>query len=180
MRRLMVWIPFVAGLVTFVLAPVACRTRHKKAPVAQASTEDNQLSVIEIDDPRAAAQLTSGFHTLENNSWRWTTRHFAVTLRPPAGSAKNGARLELKFVLPEQVFKAVGPVTLVATVQGLSLAAETYSKDGEYTYARDVPAQSLGGNSVVVQFAIDKGLAPNPKDFRELALIVTRIALTPK
>ena len=68
-------------------------------------------------DPQAAAQMTHGFHSLENG-WRWVASKFGVTLAPPEGST---AQLELKFALPAAVVDRLGAVTLSATVNGKPL-----------------------------------------------------------
>jgi hypothetical protein len=107
-------------------------------------------------------------------------KNFAVTLRPPAGSAQSGAQLELKFTLPAVIFDRLGPIILAARVSGIDLAPETYSQAGEFTYTRDIPASVLGGDAVSFDFSVNKAIPPSDKDARELAIIVTTIGLTPK
>jgi hypothetical protein len=124
--------------------------------------------------------LIRGFHSLENDSWRWTMKNFTVTLRPPAGSGQNGAQLELKFAFPDAIFGQVGPMTLDARVKDIDLGPETYSKAGDATYTRDVPASVLAGDAVTFDFSANKGIPPSDKDARELAIIVTTVGLTPK
>lgn len=176
MRRLIATVPMLALL---VLAPSACKTRKK--PRLNPAEDDGQLvSVINVADPRAAVQLTRGFYALESDAWRWTMKKFAVTLRRPTGAAENGARLELKFVLPETIFNRVGPITISAIINGLALPPQTYSTSGDGTYARDVPASALTADAVAIEFSVDKGLPPSDQDARELAIIVTTIGLLPK
>ena len=134
---------------------------------------------MKVDDPATTAQLVRGFYALEGNSWRWTMRKFTVALKPPAGSAQNGARLSLKFTLPEAGFKQMGPTTVAATINGLSLPPETYSRPGDYVYTRDVPGSALSIDLVTVDFTSDKSFAP-PGDARELSLIVVSAGLEPK
>lgn len=161
----------------FLLAP-ACRI-HKKH-VEKAAADNGLVSVVSVADPRAATQLTRGFYDLEHESWRWTAQSFAVTLRPPANAANNGANLELKFTIPEVMFNRVGPMTLDARVNGLDLGTQTFSQAGDFTYARDIPAVALASDSVAIDFHVDKGLPPSTKDTRELAVIVTSVGLLPK
>lgn len=162
------------------LASPACKRKPKTQD--QPASEQPALplvSVVQVNDPAASAQLVRGFHSLEANSWRWTMRKFTVALKPPPGSAQNGARLSLKFTIPEIAFKQMGPTTVTAVINGLALPPETYSKPGDYVYTRDVPASALGGDVVAVDFASDKGFS-SPGDARELALIAVSIALAPK
>jgi hypothetical protein len=175
MRRLMVVLPLLA-LVT--LAPASCR-RKRKTPVAGA--DDGQLvTVLNVADPRAGVQLTRGFYGVEADSWRWTAKNFAVTLRTPTGAAQKGANLELKITVPEAIFAKTGPMTLSAKVNGMPLAAETFSKSGDFTYARDVPASALPGDIATVEFSGDKSIPPGDTDVRELAFIVTTVGLLPR
>ncbi len=170
MRRLTIALTLLA---LFAIAP-ACRRKHH-------DVDDGKIkSSIKVGDPRAAVQLTRGFHKVENDSWRWTMRSFSISLLPPAGSATNGATLELKFTLPDAIFSQLGPMTLSARVAGNDLAPETYSKAGDYVYSRDIPASALKGDAVSIDFSTDKALAPTERDDRELAIIVVSAALIPK
>jgi hypothetical protein len=166
-------------LALFVLAPAGCKSRKKARNTA--TVEDGQLvSVVNTGDPRAAAQLVRGFHAIENDAWRWAMKSFVVSLRRPTGAAQNGARLELKFVYPEVVFKKAGATTISATINGVALPPETYSAAGEGTYARDIPATALTTDPVTIEFSVDKAIPPGDQDLRELAIVVTSVGLLPK
>jgi hypothetical protein len=151
--------------------------RRKKKVKAR---EDGLASVVNVADPADSAQLVRGFSNVEADAWRWTTSKFSVVLRPPAGSAQNGAVLQLAFTLHDTVVKKLGPVTVTATVNGTPVGSETYSQAGDYTYSKDVPASALGADVVTVEFSTDKSLAPTDVDKRELALIVKTIGLVGK
>ena len=172
MRRL------IAALVllTFVmLAPAGCR-RKKKGKIR----EDGLASAINVADPADSAQLVRGFSNVEADAWRWSTSKFAVVLRPPAGAAQNGAKLELHFTLHDAVVGKLGPVAVSATVNGTPVATETFSQPGDCVYLHEVPATALASDVVTVEFTTDKSLPPTEKDKRELALIVKTIGLVPK
>lgn len=174
MRRL----TLAASLLLVAFASTSCRIKKKSAAKAE---DDGQLvSVINVADPRGSVQLTRGFHGLENQSWRWTMKNFTATLRPPAGSAQKGAKLELKFTIPEVMFNRLGAMTLDARVNGNDLGPQTFSNAGDYVYTRDVPASALLSDAVAVDFAVDKGLPPGNPDPRELAVIVTSVGLISK
>jgi hypothetical protein len=138
------------------------------------------VSVVDVNNPAASAQLVRGFHTLEAGTWRWTMKQFEVALKPPPGAAEKGARLSFKLAAPEAIVSKMGPITLNATINGLALKPETYSTSGDYVYARDVPASALKGDAVVVQFDSDKGIGPSADDARELSLIAVSIGLETK
>jgi hypothetical protein len=172
MRRLT-----AAMLLAFVVIAPACRTRRKGA---RAVDDGKPLSVVKVGDPRGAVQLIRGFHNVENGSWRWVTKNFTASLHPPAGSATNGATLELKFTLPEAIFSQLGAMTIRARVAATDLTPETYSKAGDYTYSRDLPPSALQGDMVTVEFFTDKALPPSATDDRELSIIVTSAGLLAK
>lgn len=133
-----------------------------------------------MDDPRADSQLLQGFHMLEEGKWRWTARQFSVILRPPPGSAQDGARLELALNIPDVVVKQLGAVTLSAMAGSISLAPEKYTATGNYVYTRDVPGGVLAGDNLTIDYALDKAIPAGKIEKRELGLIVTSVGLVSK
>jgi hypothetical protein len=134
-----------------------------------------EQSMVQANDPKASKQLVQGFHEVEQGRYRWTMGHFSVSLRPPLHASERGARLILKFGVPEPVIAKLKSIKLSASVDGLALPEETYSKPGVYVYARDVPAQALGKRMVAASFALDKWLPPGDPDRRELGVVVTAV-----
>jgi hypothetical protein len=163
-----------------VLSITSCKRSTHDAEALVTEKTAPLVSVVNVNDPAAAAQLVRGFHALEAGTWRWTMKQFEVALRPPPGAAQNGARLNFRFAVPEPIVSKFGPATLSATINGLALGPETCQKSGNYIYTRDVPASALKGDVVVVQFTCDKGMAPSAADARELSLIAVSIGLEPK
>lgn len=169
-----------AAIAAALLAALAgCKSKDRVT--VQTEEEAPRLAtMLATNDPRAQAQLLSGFHGLEGNAWRWTAGHFAVMLRPPLGAGQSGAVLKFKFAIPEVVLKKVTSMTLTATVGGAKLDPETYTKAGDYTYTRDVPATALPGDSAKVEFAFDKFLPAGSVETRELAVIATSVGFEHK
>ncbi len=173
----------LAGALLLAAAMIAgasgCR-RHKKVTVQTVEEAPALSSVVATADPQAATQLISGFYGIEQNSWRWTAPRFGVALRPPRSASTNGATLQLRFTIPEVAMPRMKGVTLSAYVAGTALPPETYNQAGQFTYARDVPANLLNGESVRVDFAVDKTMAPTAADRRELGLVVLLVGFQPK
>jgi len=169
---------FIALILVLCLA--GCRRKGRLSVETVEEGDPQLVSMIHAADPRAAIQLVRGFYDVEQNSWRWTMGKFTVTLRPPAGAAHKGAALELKFSLPDAVIDNVKAVRLTGSINGVAMDGESYQKAGEHLYSRDVPASSLGGEAVTVDFALDKFLSAGMVEQRELGIVMTTVGLIPK
>jgi hypothetical protein len=158
-------------LVTLAIAPLGCKRQEarREAP--------GMASTVHTGDPRIGNQLVSGFYSIEQNAWRWTGRRFSVVLRPPSGAAQKGATLRLRLTVPPVIVEKLKTITLSATIGGSALAPETYTQPGDYTYTRDVAPALLGGESVRVDFQLDKSMPPSGADLRELGVVVLSAGL---
>jgi hypothetical protein len=178
MRRLdFAWAVLAAAC---LMTAGACkREDHSVKPEQQAGP----ASVLAMGDPRSAVQLTRGFYDPEQASWRWTSKEFSAVLRSPAGSADKGARLIFKFALPETSIRQLQSITLSAKVRGTALDPETYTKSGNFTYQRDIPASvftAATGDAVAIDFALDKALPPAGSDLRQLGVVAQSVGLEAK
>jgi hypothetical protein len=137
-------------------------------------------SMLNAADPRASVQLVRGFHAVEQNAWRWTSRSFAVKLRPPTGAGEKGAVLVVKFAVPGIEIEKLKSLTLTASIGSTKLEPETYTRAGDQTYTRDVPAGALRGSAVTVDFELDKAMPPTAQDSRELGIILSTVGFEAK
>ena len=176
-RRLVLFVP---ALSLALLSP-ACK--HRKAAERETVDEAHPpglASTLHMGDPKAASQLIAGFYGIEEHAWRWTMRQFNVSLRPPPGSPQKGAVLFVNLTVPPPVLANQPAISLTAAINGIKLSPETWSKPGTYLYQRDLPADLMAGDSVRVDFELDKAMPPNDKDARELGVVVLRIGLESK
>src|SRR3954465_11798165 len=112
MRRLICTVAAIAWLG----GTAACSRPTAELSESTSSKDNGQLlSIVSMSNPRGTVQLVRGFYNLEADSWRWTAGKFAISLRPPPGAAQSGARLELKFVIPDAVFSKTGAISLSAS-----------------------------------------------------------------
>ena len=178
-RRAVVRLACSLIVVALVVAPMGCK--RKKVRVG-ATDEDTprMMSVLNMGDPKVEPQLIKGFHGIEAAAWRWTEKQFTVALRPPFGSSQKGARLTVKLTVPPPTIEKLKTVSLSATAGGSALPPETYTTVGDYVYVRDIPASLLTGDSLRVDFQLDKAMAPSGPDIRELGIIVLSIGLESK
>lgn len=159
-------------LIPLVLLLASCQRRPSPADVVR---EDNaELATgFGLGETPAASQMLHGFYALEGGTWRWSKQSFGVLLRSP----QTAAKLQLHFTLPGLVLERLGPITIHATVNGtMMLEPQPFSTEGGHLYSRDVDVKDLAK----VEFHTDKALAPGVVDERELALIVSRVELTPR
>ncbi len=178
MRRLRAW-GLSLLLITGVLLAPGCKKKRQHTFLK--SADDGMLaSMVQVADPRAAVQLVKGFYQVEGNAWRWTASHFTVALRPPRNAAQNGARLVLKFVIPDVVLQKLHSIKVSAKVNGLDLPPQEYTQAGEQTYSHDVAASALTSDVVNADFALDKFLPPSPPDKRELGVIASAVGFEAK
>jgi hypothetical protein len=165
-------------LLAVTVAP-ACKGRKVRSRATDEETP-RMASVLNMGDPKAEPQLVTGFYGVEAGAWRWAAKQFTVTLKPPVGSAQKGAKLSVKLTVPPVVIEKNKNISISATAGNAALAPETYTTPGDYVYVRDVPGSALAGDSVRVDFALDKVLPPAGADIRELGIIVLSIGLESK
>jgi hypothetical protein len=166
---------------TLAFAPLGCR---RKTTLRVQTTEEeapSMASTVTMGDARSEPQLVSGFYAIEQGSWRWTARQFAIVLRPPFGAVEKGATLKMELTVPDPVIAKLHTVSLTASVNGHLLPPETYTRPGPYTYKRDVDASLMTGESVKVEFLLDKAVPPGAGgDLRELGIVARSIGLEPR
>lgn len=136
-------------------------------------------TALRVNDAAKSDQLLRGFYGLQSGTWRWTAPQFAVALGTPAGAGQHGARLSLDLDLPDASIASLKNVTVAATINHVPLEPETFTTPGRHQYQREAPASAFASEEATVEFSVDKFLTP-PNDGRNLALIVTAIALEPK
>lgn len=173
MRR--TWIVAAAALLAVSL--VGCKKRDR---IRVGQTEEGAAglaSIVHVADPQTEKQLVGGFHGIEENSWRWTERSFRVLLKPPVRSAERGAVLTLHFSVADALIRKLQTMSLTAKVDGQTLPPETYTQAGEFVFTREIEGPLLRGDSVKVEFALDKYAPAGEFDGRELGLIVTSVGL---
>lgn len=170
-----------AWILSCVLAVSGCQRKKITPPANTAALDLSGLSsAVSMAEPGNAFQLIRGFHPVEQNAWRWTMRKFAVALRPPQGARQHGAMLGLRFAIPDVVIQKLGQVTLSAAVGNQALSPQTYSKPGPAEYARTVPAAAFTGDAATVEFTLERALAAGTVDSRELGVVASEVALSPR
>jgi hypothetical protein len=137
-------------------------------------------STISAADPNAAGHFAKGFYEVESNAWRWTDKAFSVDLSAPLNADQKGAQLSMKLAVPDAVIQKEGTVQLSASIQGYNLEPQTFSKAGQYTYTRDVPADKLQSGVVRIDFWVDHTLPPTDTDRRQLGIVVSQVGLVAK
>ena len=113
-----------------------------------------------------SVRLLEGWHELEDDTWRWTARRFALRL---TGLRAVAGRLVLPFVLAEPVLGR-GPFKLSATANGQPLPTQVYHSAGPCQYVASLSGLEEG--KLDLSFEASLALPPDPSDKRERALII--------
>lgn len=170
-----------AALVSLAIAALACHRDNSdlKVETVEGSKPAFATTVV-MANKATTGQLVQGFHVLEGNSWRWTAGHFSATLGVPPIARREGANLVVHFSLPEVVMSRVHATKLSATVNGVPIDPEEYTKSGEYTYSKQVPASALTRDVAGVNFSLSQYLPSGTLEGRELGIVVSSIGLETK
>src|SRR5215470_12608678 len=104
----------LALIAALLWMPAACRRGKKTAEAGGPRI----ATIVHVGDARSAGQLVSGFHDIEANAWRWTSRQFAVEVATPPGSAQKGATLVFEFTLPQTIIDQLKSVQVTGSVDG--------------------------------------------------------------
>ena len=165
-------------ILTLAVAAAACKGKHNRVTVQnEEETAPKMALLVRMNDPRASAQLLSGFYGLENNSWRWTSGKFSVLLRTPLGATAQGGVVTFAFSLPDIVIQRLKRVVITASVKGTKLKSAEFDKPGANVFTADVAPALLTGDSVTVDFALDKTIPPDV-DKRDLGVVATSIGIS--
>ncbi len=167
-------------LVLLAFGAAGCKGKQSRVTVQNEEEPAGPASVVRMNDPAVSNQLVSGFYAIEGGSWRWTAGKFSAQLGVPPAAAQNGAALTLGLAIADTSIQKFGSIALTASINGTKLKTEQYDKGGRTTFSADVPASLLSGNSVKVDFALDKALPPSTSDKRELGVIATSVELAAK
>lgn len=154
-----------------LLAAPACKRVHHPNPNATIEEESELSPSIRISDARDAAQLLSGFHSLEQNAWRWTAGQFSVSLAVPNPAAQGPGRLEFRFTVPDVVAADLAGLTVSAAVEGRSLGSWQAARTGEQTAVFSVPPGILRADALIVDFTLNKTVPRRDGETRDLGVI---------
>jgi tRNA (mo5U34)-methyltransferase len=117
-----------------------------------------------------APRLLSGWHELEGNSWRWTSRAFAVELPPPEQHAT--ATLEMDFVYPDRLRERIGNLRICARIEDTEFRELEYWSAGPHYYRIRVPENLPSKSTILAEFELNDVIPPDSVDIRERGIIV--------
>ena len=162
------------------LGSPGCKRADKVQVQETVEEAPRMVSALTMGDSKVESQLISGFYGIEGGAWRWTGKQFIAVLKTPFGASQRGATLELSLSLPPVVLEKLKTVSLAASIDGKPLPPESYTQPGPASYKRDIPASMLTGESVKVEFTLDKSWSPGGADQRELGIVANALSLVPK
>ena len=158
---------------------MACKKKKVRIGATDEETPKMQ-SVLNMGDPRVEPQLVKGFHGVESGAWRWTEKQFTVACARRSARSQKGAKLTVKLTVPPVTIEKLKNVSLSATAGAARCRPRPTPRAGDYFYVREIPASLLTGDSLRVDFQLDKAMPPSGADIRELGIIVLNIGLESK
>ena len=171
-------------IATALVLTAGCRGQHGRVSVQNDEGEPvvkgGVVSAFRMNDPAAQSQLVKGVYGVEGGGWRWTAGSFSVLLKTPPGAAQSGGLLTFSLLVSGDILKQVQAQTITASAGGKVLKSEKYTDAGNHTFSADVPASALTGDTVLIDFSVDKPLPPGPADRRELAVVATAVGIESK
>jgi hypothetical protein len=170
-----VLIPLLA--LALFAAPACKRTRHPN-PGATIEVESELSDTVLMSQPAAASQLLSGFHSLEQNAWRWTSKQFSVSLATPKPAAPRSGRLEMQFTIPDIAAADLSGLIITAAVEGKHLGTYQASNPGEQLAVFPVPPEIMQSEAIIADFTLDKTIPRREGETRDLGVIALRFSLT--
>jgi hypothetical protein len=124
----------------------------ERRPIEGAAPELEEF--IEMRAPHASRHLVRDFlNEPAGEIYRWTNQQPALRFHLRRSTDR---RLRFDFAIADVTFKETGPVTIAFKVDGRLLDTLRYDAPGEKRFEKAVPADWLGGDSVVVSAEIDK------------------------
>jgi hypothetical protein len=132
-----------------------------------------KYSYAQTNDLRVAPQLGPGWYPVEDGGWRWMAHEAQLTLRAPETVP---AQFEVRLALPKGHIALIGPVEFSVLFNDQPFAKETYTKDGQHTLTKDVPAGALTHGPIRVTLRVSKTRVPGTGgDLRELGAVIAGV-----
>jgi hypothetical protein len=165
------------GLAALALWPAGCvRPPDPYPPPPQrtglAPLEIPFGSFVNMSDASAGAYFVQDVSPkLEANAWRWTFEKPTLRFYLPDTADFN---FTMEFAIPGVTLAHTGPLVLTVVINGHTLERRTYSKDGQYSIRKPVPAEWLmQGSENLVEMYLDKHYVTE-SDKVKLGFILTR------
>ena len=111
---------------------------------------------------KPAWRALAGLHAPEERGWRWTERQFSVSIVAPAAGC-----VEIRLVVPEPVWAALGVITASVQLNCGPVTPFALKTAGEHSLRLDAAA-----GPAEVKVELDRALAPNASDRRELGVVL--------
>ena len=147
------------------------------APPVQRQTPDEFAAglthYISMNMPQAPDHIVTGVvPELQSNLYRWTLKNPTFRFRIPR---TTGLRLQVDLTIPDETYRAKGPITIQFFVEDHLLDQRQYDKAGGAPFEKPVPAEWLTTDRpVVVRMEIDK-IWKSPVDGAERGFIITKL-----
>lgn len=166
----------VLAAALLLLAP-ACRRESASHPELTVEEPEALQASIDVSNPADEGQLLDGFYAPEPGGWRWSAPQFTITLGVPEALRRKDARLEFELVVPEAGAADLAGLTITASSNERQLGQWRSPGAGRHTAVFPVPAALTQEEALIVDFQLDRFIAPRGGDQRRLGVIPAQFRL---
>lgn len=167
----------IALAAVMLLLAAGCRQARQPHPELTVEEPEALQPAIDVTNPADEGQLLDGFYAREPAGWRWSAPEFTVTLGVPEALRGRDARIEFELVVPEAGAADLAGLTITARSGERELGKWRAPGPGTHTAMFPVPAVLLGEEGIIVDFALDRHIAPRGTDPRRLGVIPMKFRL---
>ncbi|MFZ5926946.1 MAG: hypothetical protein ACOYX1_05815 [Acidobacteriota bacterium] len=160
-----------------MLLALGCRQPRHPHPELTVEEPEPLRDSIDVLNPADEGQLLDGFYSREPAGWRWSAPQFTITLGVPETLRGRDARIEFEMVIPEAGAADLAGLTITAKSGDHELGQWKAPGAGTHTAVFPVPAALLGEEGIVVDFALDRFIAPRGGESRRLGVIPAKFRL---
>lgn len=167
----------ILAAAVLLLATLGCRQARHPHPELTVEEPESLRDSIDVLNPADEGQLLDGFYAREPAGWRWSAPEFTITLGVPEALRNRDARIEFELVIPEAGAADLAGLAITARIGGRELGQWQAPGPGTHTAVFPVPAALLGEEGIIVDFTLDRFIAPRGGEARRLGVIPAKFRL---
>lgn len=166
-------------LTAAALVVLVCGCRQPRHPHPELTVEEPSRlkSAILVAGSADEEQLLEGFYEPDPGGWRWAAPEFAISLGVPDELRGKDARVEFDLWIPESGWAELAGLTITARTADQELGRWPAPGPGARTAVFAVPAALTREEAILVDFVLDRFIAPRGQETRKLGVVASKFRL---